>query len=278
MAEYVDLHMHTVLSDGTSSPADLLAIVRTKNLVAFSVTDHDTLAGYRAVKALLKEDDPELITGVELSVMIGDDDIHMLAYLFDEDDAELDTALVDFQKKRRQRGRDIVDRLYKVGVKLPFEEVMVTAGNSVVGRPHIAQTLLRLKLVSGYQEAFDRYITRGGPAYVPKVMLPPKDAIDMIHKAGGVTVLAHPFIDDMAKHVETLTKIGLDGIEVRHSAHSRDDELRLEKIATRHGLLMTGGSDSHGREGRYGMIGSQRVPASYLEKMKEKAWQIRNSS
>jgi 3',5'-nucleoside bisphosphate phosphatase len=277
MAEHVDLHMHTTLSDGTSSPAELLSIVRSKNLVAFAVTDHDTLAGYQAVKALRTDDDPELITGVELSVTIGEDDVHLLAYLFDEDHAELGAALVEFQKKREQRGRDMVDRLYKMGVKLPFEEVMTTAGNSAVGRPHVAATLLRLKLVSGYQEAFDRYISRGGPAYVPKTMLPPQEAIDLIHRAGGVTVLAHPFIDDMAKHVETLAQMGLDGIEVRHSAHSRDDELRLERIAARHGLLLSGGSDFHGREGRYGMIGSQKVPASYLDKMKEKAWHIRNS-
>ncbi len=276
MPPYVDLHMHTNLSDGTSSPAEVLALVREKKLSAFAITDHDTLEGYRAVKALLTESDPELVTGVELSVNLGADDVHMLAYLFEPDNPELDAALADFRAKREKRGEEIVLRLQALGLKIPFAEVMVTAGGSVVGRPHIAQTLLRLKLVSGYQEAFDRYIKTGGPAYVPKVMMPPDEAIKLVHEAGGLTVLAHPFIDDMAKHVETLAAMGLDGIEVRHSAHTAHDRSRLEKIADRHGLLMTGGSDYHGREGRYGMIGSQRVPATYLDKMKDKAWRTRN--
>jgi 3',5'-nucleoside bisphosphate phosphatase len=277
MAGYIDLHMHTNRSDGSSTPDELLEIVRTKSLTAFAVTDHDTVAGYRAVKALLREGDPELIPGVELSVTVGEDDVHMLAYLFDSDDADLNVVLADFQDQRAERGRKIVERLNSLGLRLPFEEVLVTTGGSVIGRPHIAHTMHRLKLVGGYQEAFDRYIHRGGPAYVPKKVLPPKETIDLVHRAGGITVLAHPFIDDMAKHVELLASLGLDGIEVHHSAHSRDDERRLEKIAGRHNLLFSGGSDFHGREGRYGMIGSQKVPADYLEKMKEKAWHYRKS-
>ena len=276
MPRYIDLHMHTNLSDGTSSPSELLAIVREKNLAAFAITDHDTLEGYRAVKALLQATDPELVTGVELSVLVGADDVHMLAYLFDPDNSDLEAALADFRVKREKRGEEITRRLQALGLNIPFSEVLATSAGSVVGRPHIAHTMHRLRLVSGYQEAFDRYIKTGGPAYVPKVMMSPEEAIKLLHAAGGVTVLAHPFIDDMAKHVQVLAEMGLDGIEVRHSAHTANDRNRLEKIADRHGLLMTGGSDFHGREGRYGMIGSQKVPVTYLEKLKDKAWRTRN--
>jgi predicted metal-dependent phosphoesterase TrpH len=278
MSVFVDLHMHTNHSDGSCSAQEVLEIVREKKLVAFAITDHDTLDGYRAIRALRTQSDPELITGVELSVLCKGDDVHMLAYLFEESDGPLDMALTEFQKMRKERGRRIVDRLQELGLQIPFEAVMDTAGTSVVGRPHIAHTLKRLGMVSGYQEAFDRYIHSGGPAYVPKVMMTAEEAISLIHRAGGITSLAHPFLDNMAKHVETLVSMGLDAIEVRHSTHSPNDVRRLERVAVKHGLIVTGGSDFHSREGRYGMIGSQKVPASYLDKMKERAWQIRKQN
>jgi predicted metal-dependent phosphoesterase TrpH len=278
MSGFIDLHMHTNHSDGSCSPEEVLQMVRDKGLVAFSVTDHDTLDGFRAIRALRKPDDPELITGVELSVLLAGDDVHMLAYLFEVDDVPLDKALTEFQKMRKERGKKIVDRLQELGLQIPFEAVMATAGTSVVGRPHIAHTLHRLGMVGGYQEAFDRYIHRDGPAYVAKVMMTAEEAISLVHKAGGITSLAHPFLDNMAKHIEALAALGLDAIEVRHSTHSNDDVRRLERIAAKHGLVVTGGSDFHAREGRYGSIGSQRVPSSYLDMMKERAWQIRNQN
>lgn len=268
---YIDLHMHTNHSDGTYSPPELLDIVRKSGVAAFSVTDHDTIDGYRGVLALLRTGDPELISGVELSVSVGDDDVHMLAYLFDEDHGEFNDAMARFQQKRYIRGQQIVERLQDLGIEIPFGAVEETAGDSVIGRPHIAETLQRLGAVETYQAAFDKFIKKDGPAYVPKAFFEPSEAIRLVHRAGGITVLAHPIIDDMLRHLQMLVEMGLDGLEVWHSKHSAQDVDRLSKLATKYGLLQTGGSDFHGREGRHGMVGSQRVPIERLEQMKQQA-------
>lgn len=275
MPAYIDLHMHTNYSDGVCTPEELLENVRKSGVVAFSVTDHDTLEGYRTIKTLMTDNDPDLIPGVELSVSVEDDDVHMLAYFFDPDSAEFNDALIGFKEKRNHRGRMIVEKLQQIGLDIPFEAVEETAGGSVIGRPHIAETLHRLKAVNGYQEAFDRYIKKDGPAYVPKAFFEPAEAIDMVHRAGGITVLAHPMIDNMLRHLDRLVAMGLDGIEVRHSNHSAGDVSRLGKIASRHGLLRSGGSDFHGREGRHGQVGSQQVPVEYLDPMKQHLSKIR---
>lgn len=268
---YIDLHMHTDYSDGACTADEVLALVRASGISAFSITDHDTLDGYRHVKASLTPGDPELVTGVELSVLIGDDDVHVLAYLFDPDNKPMHEALQLFQEKRHARGMLIVEKLQGLGVDVPFDAVTETANGSVIGRPHVAETLHRLNKVGSYQEAFDKFIGRKGPAYVPKVLLSPQEALDLVHNAGGVAVLAHPFIDDMVKHVPLLTEMGLDGIEVKHSNHSAEQAARLERIAAKNRLAVSGGSDFHGREGRHGAIGSQRVPALYLQELKQRA-------
>ena len=230
---YIDLHMHTDYSDGACTADEVLEMVRASGISAFSITDHDTLDGYRHARVAMKPDDPELITGVELSVLINEDDVHVLAYLFDPDDKPLNEALEMFQRKRHVRGQQIVEKLRELGVDVAFDAVTETADGSVIGRPHVAETLHRLNKVGSYQEAFDKFIGRRGPAYVPKVLLAPQDAIDMVHNAGGVTILAHPIIDDMAKHIPLLSEMGLDGIEVRHSNHSAEQTARLERIAAR---------------------------------------------
>lgn len=267
--------MHTDYSDGACTADEVLEMVRASGISAFSITDHDTLDGYRHAKAAMRPGDPELVTGVELSVMIGDDDVHVLAYLFDPDDKPMNDALQSFQQKRHVRGQQIVEKLKSLGVDVPFDAVTETADGSVIGRPHVAETLHRLNKVGSYQEAFDKFIGRKGPAYVPKVLLTPQDAIAMVHNAGGVAVLAHPFVDDMARHIPILAELGLDGIEVKHSNHSAEQAARLERLAAKHRLAVSGGSDFHGREGRHGAIGSQRVPALYLQELKQRAAQNR---
>ncbi len=271
---FIDLHMHTTCSDGLLSPEALLQNVRKSGVVAFAVTDHDDLNGYWVIKELLGPGDPELIPGVELSVSAGEDDVHMLAYLFDPANDEFVAALAHFKEKRNLRGQMIVEKLQGIGIEIPFEAVEETAGGAVIGRPHIAETLHRLRAVSSYQEAFDRYIKKDGPAYVPKAFFEPREAIEMVHQAGGLTVLAHPMIDNMLRHLPMLVSLGLDGLEVRHPSHTPSDTDRLTKIAAREGLLRSGGSDFHGREGRHGQVGSQHVPLEFLDAMREK---LRNS-
>jgi predicted metal-dependent phosphoesterase TrpH len=272
MIQQVDLHLHTNCSDGAASPEELLAMVRTRELKAFSVTDHDTLQGYWKVKELLVPGDPELVSGLELSVTINNSDVHLLAYLFDPTYAPLVDALNEFRQRRNQRGRLMVQKLNEMGVDISYEDVQGTAGQAAIGRPHIAEAMFRLKAVRTYEEAFEKYIRNGRPAYVPKRNFAPQEAISTVHQAGGVAVLAHPILEDAYRYIERLVPVGLDGIELYHPLHGQGDIDRLKRIAKQHRLLVSGGSDYHGRQERwYGMVGSQSVPAQCLEQLKERA-------
>ena len=271
---WIDLHLHTTCSDGLYTPSELLQAVRSTRVIAFAVTDHDTIEGYREVKKLLTGDDPELIPGVELSVLIGERDLHLLAYEFDPDNLELNDALARFREKRNQRGALMVQKLNQQGVAIDFKTVEEVAGGSAIGRPHIAQALFDLGITSHFEEAFHKYIGNACPAYVPKSMLSPDEAIELVHQAGGVAVVAHPFIDDMYVHVERLAAQGLDGVEVYHYAHSRQQRNQLRKLARRLKLIQTGGSDFHGRSYRESQIGAQEVPESILVELHKRAEQI----
>ena len=275
MPRRIDLHMHTVHSDGVLSPADLLDRVRAGKLSAFSVTDHDTLSGWREIAMLRVDSDPELISGAELSARIDSDDLHILAYFFDPDDIAFNRALAQFQERRVARGKEIVDRLQKLDLDITFEEVARTAGDGVIGRPHVAETLFRLGHTKQYDEAFRKYIGNGGPAYVPKPRLAPQEAFDLVHAAGGVAILAHPAIGDMWRHIEQLVPWGLDGIEAWHYSHSSADIRRAKQAAKAYNLILSGGSDFHGRGTREAPVGTLAVPPECLDAIKQRASRYR---
>lgn len=270
MKRYVDLHMHTVYSDGTKTPLELLNIVRSKNISAFSITDHDNLDGLREMKKLVQEDDPELITGVELSSTYENVDMHILAYLFDIDNKELAEAIIRFQKNRNERGREMVNKLNELGIDIPFDEVLKQADGASIGRPHVARALLDTGKIDSYEEAYYKYISDSGPAFVPKENFEPSQAIELIHNAGGLAFLAHPGLGEKEKHIEMLVECGIDGLEAYHPSHKMSDVDRYKHLAERYRLLICGGSDYHGTLNRYGNIGSQKVPYKYFEQMVEK--------
>ncbi len=270
MKQYVDLHLHTVFSDGTKTPAELLDIVKAKKLVAFSVTDHDNLDGLRKMQQLVTEEDPKLINGVELSSTYENGDMHILAYLFDDENDVLNTAIDRFQKNRNQRGYKMVDKLNELGIKITYDDVLKQADGASLGRPHVARVLFENKITSFYEEAFMKYIGDHGPAYVPKENFTPGQAIDLIHQAGGLAFLAHPGIGEKDKYLPHLIENGLDGIEAFHPNHSMAQVDRYKHLADRHRLLVCGGSDYHGLKVRNGMVGSQKVPYKYLEQMIDK--------
>jgi len=277
MPDVIDLHLHTTASDGVLTPAELIDRVRAAELVAFSITDHDTIDGYLEAVNLVTVSDPELVAGVELSVATDNGDMHMLGYLFDPDGEELIEALDTFRIEREQRGQRIVEKLNKLGLNLSFNAVVQIAGGATIGRPHIADAMLAEGLIGSFNEAFRKYIGNNGPAYVSKSKLEPKEAIDIVHRAGGVAVLAHPYINEMYKHIEALADLGLDGLEVYHYSHSRQKVKELENTARRFNLLLTGGSDFHGRQEHEGEIGSDPVPSRYLDSLKERALKIRGT-
>lgn len=275
MYDRVDLHIHTFYSDGLNSPAEILDIVRSKKLRAYAVCDHDNLQGYREIKGLLKGDDPELISGVELSAGKGSEDIHLLGYFIDTENPALIGALADFREKRNRRGEIMLSKLKKMGVDIPLELVKEIAGNSAIGRPHVADALLRVGAVKSYEAAFGKYIGDKSPAYVPKENMSPAEAIALIHGASGLAVLAHPGIGDVSRFINDLVPVGLDGIEVYHPNHNSQHRAWYKKIAQEHNLLITGGSDFHGRDGKYGLIGSEPVDHNILESLKAR-YNLRN--
>lgn len=260
-AAHVDLHIHSNHSDGAYTVAQVLEAVRKENLAAFSIADHDTLTGYREARQLVADEDPELVCGLELSVSIDSDDVHILAYYCDEDNARLQSALEHFNSQRNLRGGLIVEKLNGLGVPVSYQEVQEIAGFAAIARPHIAEAILRVGAVSLYEDAFRRYLANGGPAWVPKTRFTPEEAVALIHHSGGVAVLAHPIIDRAYRHLDLLTSLGLDGIELYHPMHSQSDMDYLSESARCSRLLVTGGSDFHGRNDRCAPIGSQRVPA-----------------
>ena len=205
---FIDLHLHTTCSDGALTPAELLEKVRSAGLAAFAIADHDTIDGYHQARQLLRDGDPELIAGVELSVLIGQEDLHLLAYFFDPNNEQFNESLRRFQEKRNQRGAQMVERLNEQGIAITFEAVVKAAGGSVIGRPHVAQALLDLGVTSHFEEAFHKYIGNACPAYVPKSILTPEAALPLVHNAGGVAVVAHPFVDDMHVHIERMASLG----------------------------------------------------------------------
>ena len=273
MKHRIDLHLHTNCSDGLSTPSELLEMVRRRKLAAFAVTDHDTLAGYLELRSLIGEGDPELIPGLELSCRSGNGELHMLAYLFDPDTEPLRAALADFQNKRGERGREMVQKLNEMGIEIDYDDVLEVAGSAAVGRPHVAEALYRRKAVASYDDAFRRYISNRGPAYVPKQNFAPAEAITLIHNAGGATVLAHPMIDGAVDRIEELVALGLDGVEVLHPDHKQNETQKLKEMAARFRLVWTGGSDFHGRGGRCGSVGSEAVPIECLHELKKRASQ-----
>lgn len=268
MKRRIDLHMHTLYSDGTSSPEELLELVRDSGIMAFSVTDHDTLEGYLAAREIVSENDPELIPGLELSVTVDGEDMHILAYLFDCENKQLAAALAEFQKRRAERGRTMVTKLNQLGIDITIDDVEKQAGGAVIGRPHVARAMFEKRSIDYYEEAFSKFIGSRGPAYVPKMNFTPQEALKLIHGADGLAVLAHPAIDNKDTYLEMLVDMGLDGIEVYHPAHSVSHVDRYKHLADRYRLVMTGGSDFHGLNGRYDLVGTQMVPYEYLETLK----------
>jgi predicted metal-dependent phosphoesterase TrpH len=270
MDRLIDLHIHTNFSDGQNSPLEILDIVREKRLAAFAVCDHDNYGAVFEINKKLSDDDPEFLAGVELSAGKSGEDIHILGYGFDIDSKTFAAEIERFRENRNRRGAKMLKELKKLGIDIPMQMVRDIAGDSAIGRPHVAEALVKVGAVGHYNRAFSKYIGLDGPAYVPKENLPPRDAIALIHDAGGLAILAHPGISDVCRFIDEFADYGLDGIEIYHPSHDKAMRKSLKKTALRKELLMTGGSDFHGREGHHGKIGSEPVPYEILSLLKDK--------
>jgi predicted metal-dependent phosphoesterase TrpH len=265
----IDLHIHTNASDGVLPPEHVLENALRAGLKAIAITDHDTVDGFVEIIESIDNDVMELVPGVELSGIYKDSDIHILGYYIDYENPEFVKKIRKFKQSRYERGEGMVAKLNELGVNLSMDTVKGIAGKSPVGRPHVADALLKEEFVQTYDEAFARYLGYHAPAYLPKNALTVEQAIDLIHLVRGVAVLAHPGTLRHDEFIPDLVEMGLDGIEAYHSQHSRTDVTKYRNVAAKFNVIYTGGSDCHGpRKGKL-LMGSQRVPYGVLEKLKK---------
>jgi predicted metal-dependent phosphoesterase TrpH len=262
---FVDLHMHSTESDGALPPADVVTAARDAAVSVIALTDHDTVGGVEAARAAGSRLGVRVVAGVELSAYDGEIEFHVLGLHLSRP-AELDRQLAAFRAARRARAERMVEQLNALGVPISLEHVLRIAGAGAIGRPHVARALVEGGWVRDQRAAFDRFIGAGRPAYVAKYRLPIGDAIELIHRAGGIAVLAHPGAEGTRARLESLARLGLDGVEVLHPGHSAEDIARLGTLADHLGLVPSGGSDWHGTPGGERMIGCMRVPVTWLER------------
>lgn len=254
-----------------------MAAAHAAGLRAVALTDHDTLAGIDEAQTAADSLGLELVSGVELSVHQGADEVHLLGLHIRDVDV-LQEELEVFRGHRRRRAEDIVERLNAAGVAVTLEAVLAAADGGAIGRPHVARAMIAGGFVRDAREAFDRWLAFGRPAYVDKERLDVADGIAMVHRAGGIAVIAHPGSGGRREMIEALVAAGLDGIEVRHPSHSKDDEQRLHALATHFGLVMSGGSDWHGAQQGGRVLGAMQVPYAWLEAQRTLVAQRRSAA
>jgi len=266
-----DLHLHTHYSDGTFSPAELVAHAKERNLDAIALTDHDTVEGCKETAEFCRKAELTFVPGTELTAEISETEIHILGYFLDTANEPLLAAMRQFQDARQQRIHEMVGRLNKLEIPLGTEEVFALANCRSPGRPHVARALVIGGHCQSHGEAFDRFLKKGKPAWAPKFKLSSEDAIALIHQARGLAVLAHPALNRVDGSIPTLVGQGLDGLECFHSRHDARSAARYEAMARELGLLITGGSDCHGRNKGEPLIGTVRLPHEHVKALQARA-------
>ena len=244
----VDLHSHSTCSDGLDDPAALVGRMAEAGLDAFALTDHDTLQGLPEAREEAGRRGVRLLSGAEISAEWGgQDDIHILALFVDEQNAEFNAQLERRQEERRSRGERMAARLIEHGFPLDLDAIRADVGDGVWGRPHLARALIRAGHASSNDDAFDRFLGREHPWYVPYEKWKAEEVIDAVHRAGGVTSLAHSvWYRESDALIRALAARGLDALEVQHPDHTPDMEKILRKLAAELSLAETAGSDFHG--------------------------------
>ncbi len=262
---FVDLHTHSTASDGSRAPGDVVREAKRIGLSAIALTDHDTLDGIAEAMRVGMETGVRVVQGIELSAVEGDVETHILGlHLSNTRDMEAD--LVALRAMRLTRAERIVGRLNELGVRLELAAVLEQSAGGAVGRPHVARAMIAEGWAVDFRDAFDRYLGNGRPAYVAKDRLAIGDAIALIHRAGGIAVLAHPAHAGTRERVESFVRAGIDGVEVRHPSHSSEDMARLLALVEHFGLVPSGGSDWHGAAEGSRVLGMMHVPLDWLDR------------
>ncbi len=277
MAATIDLHLHTLASDGRLTSTELIQMVVKNGLKTISVTDHDSTEGLAEAYEAAKEfPDLRIIPGIEMSADVPGDEVHVLGYFLDYPDEEFQAQLTEFRMGRVGRARVMVEKLDALGKAVEWERVMHFAGDGTVGRPHIALAMVEAGYFKEPKEAFEEYLGNDGLAYYDRPKLAPAAGVEMIKKVGGVPVLAHPtFMNDMEAGIANLKKVGLMGMEVYYAQYDDDTVRHLARLAKEYDLIPCGGSDYHGmgnsREPLPGTLGPPEETIALLEEAAAKA-------
>ncbi|OAG28772.1 phosphoesterase [Thermodesulfatator autotrophicus] len=280
----IDLHTHSTASDGTLTPGDLIKEAKKAGLSAIALTDHDTVAGLAEAQEMAQSLQIAFVPGVEISVKFeGPGHCHLLGYFIDYENGVLKETLASLHEARAKRNILMVEKLKSLGIDISIEELEKMAEGGEIGRPHMAKILVQKGIVKDFDEAFEKYLGKGKLAYVPKARLEAEEAIKIIHKAGGLVSLAHPYYlgldeDALISYVAGLKNKGLDAIEAYYTDHDKAFTQFCLELAQRFSLLVSGGSDFHGTnkpEIKLGVgKGNLRVPIEVYERLLE-AWKVR---
>ena len=280
----IDLHTHTVYSDGTLTPTELVWLARDRGLDTVALTDHDTTNGLVEATAAGSEAGVEVVPGVELSTVRDGEGVHVLCYLIDLAHPEFLAELQRLRDDRFSRGERMVGKLRELGYPITFERVREIARGGNIIRPHVAQALMEAGVIPTIKDAFsDELIGSGGRAYVEKHALTPPQAIELVHSAGGACVLAHPGTWREVSPVpvaviEELVEAGLDGIEASHPEHTPEMELGYVEMAQHWGLFWTGASDCHGKRYDPVRLGSRTTSPEQFERLVARAAELKARS
>lgn len=265
--KFADLHLHTQFSDGTFTPEELVLHAQKGGLSCIALTDHDTVEGCARTAAACAAVKMEFIPGAELTAEHQDTEVHIIGYFLDTHNPALLARIATFQAVRQNRIHEMVAALNKMGVPLKVEAVFALANCRSPGRPHVARALVKEKLVGSLDEAFERFLKKNRPAWVPKTKMSALESVDLIHQAGGLAVMAHPGLNHNDDIIPDLVAVGLDGLECFHTKHSTTMSEHYLEIAEKHGLLVTGGSDCHGYSKGRPLIGTVRLPYGHIERL-----------
>ncbi len=266
--KFADLHLHTVFSDGTYTPEELIRAASKAGLSVISVVDHDTVLGLSATEEACLGAGIELVPGIELTAEFQGLEIHILGYFIDYKDPVFLKKLDFLKKNRVERIHRITDKLKALGKTLEPQDVFALAEKGTVGRLHVARAMLKKGLIGSIQEAFQLYIGDKCPAYVLGFRFSPQEIIELVRKAGGVPVLAHPYSLGKDDLIAKFVDYGLMGIEAYYSEHTAAMTKKYLEIAKSHNLLVTGGSDCHGAAKPEVKIGSIKIPYYLVEDLK----------
>lgn len=261
----VDLHLHSTASDGLLTPEQVVSLSAAAGLKAIALTDHDSTQGVMPAKAAGEKLGITVISGLEVSTILGNEEVHILGYGLDTSHTGLQNTLALLRSARENRLQRIIFKLNQLGFALTWDDVLQQAGKTdSLGRPHVARAMAARGYATSQKDAFYRFLCPGGPAYVERFKIHPAAAIELIHAAGGLAFLAHPGLLRQGEAVAaTLANAGLDGVEVYHTEHSLAIQQQFLTAARQLDLMISGGSDCHGETGRR-LLGTVEVPWEHV--------------